>query len=62
MKNEEANFQPLRSTAQKDLESDASSIWNICPRFSESTSGGITEYWLFSQVTIFLFRKHYLKQ
>lgn len=62
MKNEEANFQPLRSTAQKDLESDASSIWNICARFSESTSGGVAEHRLFSQVTIFLFRKHYLKQ
>ena len=41
MKNEEANFQPLRSTTQKDLESDASSIsWNFCARFSDANQWG----------------------
>ena len=37
MKNEEAIFQPLRSAAHKDLESDASSIlWNFCAHFSDA--------------------------
>ena len=52
-------LQPIRSTIQIYVESDTSSVWNFCARFSgiiwRETSGSVAKRRLFSQVNSKLF-------
>ena len=52
-------LQPIRSTIQIYVESDASPVWNFCARFSgiiwRETSGSVAKRRLFSQVNSKLF-------